>query len=295
MSPDGETGTRGERPGSIPSGQRTKGEESGTPGIIEPRNCSPVSTKLAADALVVDTSWSPDQIAHFQREIASREGPSGYYHQYTIRDRSGQTLRTIGPHPAVRVLASLDRFGFPKDFTGKTVLDIGCNSGFYSFAAKLRGARSVLGVDYFQHCVDQALLMREILQVDVDFRQGDGETLRQGLGPFDIVINTGVIYHLQNPMQLLSNMAALTGDFMFLESEMLIDPTYSDYAWFIEGQYCADASNWWLYGPNCAVKMARAAGFSRAEFKGFVWTPPRRQKTPEGLLRQGRGIVHCWK
>jgi protein-L-isoaspartate O-methyltransferase len=254
-----------------------------------------VSTELTADALVVDTSWSPEQIAHFQREIASREGPSGYYHQYTIRDRSGQTLRTIGPHPCVGVLASLDRFGFPKDFTGKTVLDIGCNSGFYSFAAKLRGARSVLGVDYFQHCVDQATLMREILQVDVDFRQGDGETLRQGLGPFDIVLNTGVIYHLQNPMQMLSNMAALTGELMFLESEMLLDPRYSDYAWFIEREYCADGSNWWVYGPNCVVKMARAAGFSRAEFKGFVWTPPKGQKTPEGFLRQGRGIVHCWK
>ena len=254
-----------------------------------------MSTELAADALLVNTIWSPEQFAHFQREIVRREGPSGYYHQYTIRDRSGQTLHTVGPHPAVGVLASLDLFGFPKDFTGKTVLDIGCNSGFYSFAAKLRGARSVLGIDYFQHCVDQAVLIREILQIDVDFRQGDGEALPNGLGPFDIVINTGVIYHLQNPMRLLSNMAGVTGEFMFVESEMLIDTRYADYAWFIEHEYCGDRSNWWLYGPNCVVKMARAAGFSRAEFKGFVWTPRKRQKTPEGFLRQGRGVVHCWK
>ena len=63
------------------------------------------------------------------------------------------------------------------------MLDIGCNSGLYSFAAKLRGARSVLGIDYFQHCVDQALLMREVLQLDVDFRQGDGEALSEGVKP----------------------------------------------------------------------------------------------------------------
>src|SRR3984893_3174238 len=232
-----------------------------------------MSTELAPDALIVDTIWSPEQPTRFQREIVTRGGPSGYYHQYTIRDRSGQTLQTIGPHPCFGVLASLDRFGFPRDFTGKTVLDIGCNSGFYSFAAKLRGATSVLGVDYFQHCVDQATLMREILQVDVEFRQGDGEALRQGMGPFDIVINTGVIYHLQNPMQVLSNMARLTREFMFLESEMLIDPKYSEYAWFIEHEYCRDGSNWWLYGPECAVRMARAAGFSRVEFHGFVWRP----------------------
>ncbi len=254
-----------------------------------------MSTQLTRDALLVDGVWSPEQVVHFQNEIVRRTGPSGYYHQYTIRDRAGQTLQTTGPHPCLGVLALLDRFGFPKALAGKTVLDIGCNAGFYSVAAKVRGARSVLGIDYFQHCIDQATLMREILQLDIDFRQGDGEALRDGLGPFDVVINTGVIYHLQNPMQFLSNMARLTREFMFLESEMLIDPKYSEYAWFIEHEYCRDGSNWWIYGPECVVKMARAAGFSRAEFQGFVWTPPSREKTAEGFLRQGRGVVLCWK
>jgi tRNA (mo5U34)-methyltransferase len=254
-----------------------------------------MSTQLTPDALLVDTVWSPGQFTHFQNEIARRTGPSGYYHAYTIRDRTGQTLHTPGPHPCLGVLASLDRFGFPKDLAGKTVLDIGCNAGFYSCAAKVRGARSVLGIDYFQHCIDQATLMREILQLDIDFRQGDGEELNGGAGPFDVVINTGVIYHLQNPMRFLSNMARLTGGLMFLETEMLIDPKYSEHAWFIEREYCGDGSNWWIYGQECVVRMARAAGFSTAEFQGFVWTPPAREKTPEGFLRQGRGVVLCRK
>jgi 2-polyprenyl-3-methyl-5-hydroxy-6-metoxy-1,4-benzoquinol methylase len=86
----------------------------------------------------------------------------------------------------------------------------------YSFVAKL-GARPVVGIDYFQHCVDQAVLMRDILQVDVDFRRGDGEAPANELPleAFDIVINTGVLYHLQNPMQLLSNMARVRREFMF--------------------------------------------------------------------------------
>lgn len=252
-------------------------------------------TQLTPDALLVETVWSPEQFAHMQNELSLRQGPSGYYHQYTIRDRSGQTLQTPGPHACLQVLAALDRFGFPTDFTGKTVLDVGCNAGFYSFAAKLRGAASVLGIDFFQHCIDQATFVREILRVDVDFRLGDGEALRDGREPFDIVINTGVLYHLQNPMGFLSNMARLTREFMFVESEMLIDPKYSEYAWFIEKEYCGDNSSWWLYGPACVVNMARAAGFARAEFKGFVWKPPRKEKTAEGFLRQGRGIVLCWK
>ena len=252
-------------------------------------------TVLGPDALIVDTVWSREQLEHFQNEIKVRGGPSGYYHQYTIRDQAGNVLQTSGPHPTVAVLASLNRFGYPTDFAGKTVLDIGCNSGFYSFAAKLRGARSVLGIDYFQHCVDQATLMREILQVDAEFRQGDGEALRDGGEAFDIVLNTGVIYHLQNPMQFLSNMARLTRELMVLESEMLIDPRYDEHAWFIEHEYCGDGSNWWLYGPTCVERMVRAAGFSRAEFQGFVWKPRSGEKTPEGFPRQGRGLMLCWR
>jgi tRNA (mo5U34)-methyltransferase len=254
-----------------------------------------MATRLSQDALVVDTVWSREQVEYYQNEITQRAGPSGYYHQYTIRDQGGHTLQTAGPHPTVAVLASLNRFGYPTDFTGKSVLDIGCNSGFYSFAAKLRGARSVLGIDYFQHCVDQAVLMREILQVDVDFRQGDGEALHGGDEAFDVVLNTGVIYHLQNPMLFLSNMSRVTRELMVIESEMLLDPRAAEHAWFIEHEYCGDGSNWWVYGPACVEKMVRAAGFARAEFQGFVWTPRRGEKTPEGFERQGRGVVLCWK
>jgi hypothetical protein len=28
--------------------------------------------------------------------------------------------------------------------------------------------------------------MREILELDIDFSQGDGEALRDGIGPFDV-------------------------------------------------------------------------------------------------------------
>jgi len=256
-----------------------------------------VPTTLTQDALVVDRTWSAQELAHYEDLIARIAGPSGYYHRYVIRDHAGQTLTTPGPHPCMQVLPSLERFGFPRDLKDKTVLDIGCNAGFYSFAARLRGARSVLGLDYFQHCIDQAKLFREILQLDVEFRQADGENLvPEEIGSFDFVNNTGVLYHLQNPMRYLSNMARLTSGCMFLESEMLTHPKYSEYAWFIERDYCGDGSNWWLYGPECVVRMARAAGFSRAEFKGWLWKPSwREKKTAEGFERQGRGVVMCWK
>jgi hypothetical protein len=96
-------------------------------------------------------------------------------------------------------------------------------------------------------------------------------------------------------MQCLTNIARVTREMMFLESEMLLGKEYSEYAWFIEHGYGGDASNWWLYGPECTRRMVRAAGFRQADFQGWVWRPGAREKTVEGFARQGRGVVLCYK
>src|SRR5215208_2038746 len=36
----------------------------------------------------------------------------------------------------------------PTDLTGRSVLDIGCNAGFYSIEMKSRGAERVVGIDF---------------------------------------------------------------------------------------------------------------------------------------------------
>jgi len=253
-----------------------------------------VPTTLTRDCLRLDRNLSDAEYSRYRELIDQRRG-FGYYQKLEIRDAAGKQLTTPGSHPCQAVITILDAHGFPRDFAGKSVLDIGCNAGFYSFVARLRGARSVLGIDQNQHYIDQANLMKEIVGIDVDFRTGDGHSLDGGIGAFDIVINTGVIYHLQNPIDFLCQMAKLTREFMYLETEALLSPHLTDYAWFIEGSYCEDHSNWWVYGPRCVERMVRAAGFARAEFQGFVWTPPPGTKTPEGYDRQGRAAFTCWK
>jgi tRNA (mo5U34)-methyltransferase len=253
-----------------------------------------MAVTLTRNSLRLDRAWSASEFDRYKKLIEERPAWH-YYQQFIIEDAAGRRLETPGPHPSLGVIAVLDEHGFPKDLRGKTVLDIGCNAGFYSFVAKLRGAKSVLGVDQQQEYVNQALLMRDILDVDVEFRQGDGHELDEGTGPYDIVINTGVIYHLQNPMDFLTKVAGVTREMMYLETESLIDSKYAEYAWFIEREYGGDLSNWWIYGPVCAERMARAAGFPHVEFQGFIWRPPVGMKTPEGHLRQGRAAFLCRK
>src|ERR1700680_4839642 len=59
----------------------------------------------------------------------------------------------------------------PPDLAGKSVLDVGCNAGFYSVQAKRLGAARVLGVDARQHEIRQALLVRRGRGADVGARR----------------------------------------------------------------------------------------------------------------------------
>src|ERR1051326_1150938 len=48
----------------------------------------------------------------------------------------------------------------PRDLSGMSVLDIGCNAGFYSIEMKRRGAERVLGVDVDDRYLAQARFER---------------------------------------------------------------------------------------------------------------------------------------
>lgn len=253
-----------------------------------------MAVQLGKDALLLDRTWSDGEFSHYRSEIEAKCS-WGYYQRIVIQDAAGKRLETPGAHECLGVIRALDRHGFPSSLAGKSVLDIGCNAGFYSTIAKLRGATTVVGLDQQPHYIAQALLIREILGTDIDLRVADGHSLELPDGAFDVIINTGIIYHLQNPMDFLAKMARITREFMYLETEALTEPKLTEYAWFIEKEYGQDLSNWWIYGPKCVERMTRAAGFSRVDFQGFVWTPPPGTKTPEGFERQGRACFVCWK
>src|SRR5256885_1371364 len=55
----------------------------------------------------------------------------------------------------------------PKDLRGKTVLDIGCNAGFYSIEMKRRGADRVVGIDHDPAYLAQARFAADVSQVEI--------------------------------------------------------------------------------------------------------------------------------
>lgn len=104
----------------------------------------------------------------------------------------------------------------PLDFAGRSVLDVGCNSGMYCFEAARRGAARVVGVDVARHRLDQARTLAAILGLEVDFRDMDLGAARS-LGEFDIVFCFAVLTEVSDLVGSLLALKALTRGSLFLE------------------------------------------------------------------------------
>lgn len=186
----------------------------------------------------------------------------------------------LGDYPAFKWRAFSDRI--PADLTGKSVLDIGCNGGFYSIEMKKRGAERVLGVDYDERYLAQARFAAEVCGFDIEFRKlsvYDVALLRE---QFDVVLFMGVLYHLRHPLLALdlihdhvardlfvfqsmqrgsNDVEPLRPDYPFDETEIFERPTYPR-MYFIEKKYSQDPTNWWVPNRACSEAMLRSSGFA---------------------------------
>jgi SAM-dependent methyltransferase len=116
--------------------------------------------------------------------------------------------------------AKLKRLHFPDNLSGKTVLDIGAWDGFFSFEAENRGAVRVLATDSFVwdgkvpgHSQEGFLTARELLHSKVEeLRIEPLDISPATVGIFDVVLLSGVIYHVKHPWLLLERAASVTRD-----------------------------------------------------------------------------------
>src|SRR5918999_6254897 len=88
-------------------------------------------------------------------EIRNRvEALGPWFHNLNLAGVPTAPTHFLGDYPAVK----WQRFAgaISADLAGRTVLDIGCNAGFYSMEMKRRGAARVLGIDTEDLYLEQA-------------------------------------------------------------------------------------------------------------------------------------------
>jgi ubiquinone/menaquinone biosynthesis C-methylase UbiE len=102
-------------------------------------------------------------------------------------------------------------------------LDIGCHEGFYSLAMARRGVRSVVAVDARPENLNRARFVSEAMGVNnVVYRQGRVETLASDQArTFELTLFLGLLYHVEDPMRCLRQVAAVTGELCVLETQVV--------------------------------------------------------------------------
>ena len=212
----------------------------------------------------------------------------------------------LGDFPAVKWkhIAS----AVPEDLSGASVLDIGCNGGFYSIQLKRRGAGRVLGIDVDDRYLNQARFAAKTLGVEIEFEKRSVYEVDAIAGQFDYVFFMGVLYHLRYPLfaldRVITKIASggklvfqtmLRGstdtktwddNYQFWTTNIFSDPDWPA-MYFIERSYANDPTNWWI--PNCAAAeaMLRSSGLKIIEHpESETWIC-----TPESSVRNGRSIL----
>jgi tRNA (mo5U34)-methyltransferase len=235
-----------------------------------------------------------DLLARRVRELGT------WFHNIDLGGVSTAPDHFLGDYPSIK----WRRFAHavPADLSGRTVLDIGCNGGFYSLEMKRRGADRVVAIDSDETYLRQARFAAGQLGLEIEFRQLDVYDVGALGERFDLVLFMGVLYHLRHPLLALdlihqhvagdlvvfqsmlrgsAEVAPLQPDYPFAETGIFDQPGYPRLH-FVEQDYAGDWTNWWIPNRACAEAMLRSAGFEilgRPEDEVFLC---RRGRPPHG-------------
>ncbi|HLH88596.1 MAG TPA: TIGR04290 family methyltransferase [Xanthobacteraceae bacterium] len=213
-------------------------------------------------------------------EIRARvEALGPWFHNLDLNGVRTAPKHFLGDYPAVKWRRFADRIA--PDLAGRTVLDIGCNAGFYAIEMKRRGAARVVGIDSDESYLTQARFAAKVSGLDIEFRQLSVYDVAALGERFDIVLFMGVLYHLRYPLLALDlihahvardilvfqamqrgseQVDALNDDYDFWETAQFNSPGYPKLH-FVEREYAGDWTNWWIPNRACAEAMLRSAGF----------------------------------
>jgi tRNA (mo5U34)-methyltransferase len=185
----------------------------------------------------------------------------------------------LGDYPQIK----WQRFSaaLPEDLSGKSVLDVGCNAGFYSIQMKRRGADRVVAIDTDEKYLAQARFAAKVSDAEIEFRNLSVYEVAELHEQFDLVLFMGVLYHLRHPLlalellhehvvgDLLVAQSLLRGsketmnvapDFPFWEEEVFENEEFPR-MYFVENRFANDPTNWWIPNRACFEAMLRSAGF----------------------------------
>ncbi len=203
--------------------------------------------------------------------------------------------------------AKLKQLAFPQTLSGKTFLDIGAWDGFFSFEAERRGASRVLATDSYvwQGNVPGKskagfLAARKALKSKIEDMEIDALDISPDrVGHWDVVLLSGVLYHVKHPWLCLQRAASVTREMLIIETltdmRFVLRPAM---ALFSPAHRAVDP-NWTAPNIKALTAMLHDCGFSKIEIvfsSGLLrafGTAIRHHSL--AALQQGRCAAHAFR
>jgi tRNA (mo5U34)-methyltransferase len=215
------------------------------------------------------------QVSTSKDDLKRRVEQLTWFHQIDL----GDGIVTPGRDKTAKKLKAMQL----PSLAGKTVLDVGANDGFFSFAAERAGASRVVAVDSYAWGKNLTSpngplvqskasfdLAHEVLGSKVETIEADLYDLTlEEIGSFDVVFMLGVLYHLRNPLLGLEHLATLTKELLVVES--LVDLIWARRpvaAFYPAADIPQDETNWWAPNSLAMRGMLLSCGFREVDVIG---------------------------
>lgn len=238
-----------------------------------------VAAELQADQDVIQLTSQTETDDHAVKDALMglspwRKGPFDVFNTYIDCEwRSDWKWQRLAPHIA--------------PLKGRTVLDVGCGSGYHLWRMWASGATQAVGIDpgilfYHQFMV----LKRYLPTAPVWLVPARMEELPAKLACFDTVFSMGVLYHRRHPLAHLQELAQTLRKGGELVLETLVIDGDDTRMLMPEGRYAAMRNVWFLPSVALLTRWLRRLGFSKVRCVDVSTTSTDEQRATEWMRFQ---------
>ncbi len=191
-----------------------------------------------------------------------------------IEVTGGVRTRFPEDYEANAVLCAIDRRNraafawlddrLPANLTGKSVLDVGCCDGAFSFWAARRGADRVLGIERCTPAFEQAEFLRGVIAPgQTKFLNGRIENHCPDT-PYDYIICASLLYHLVDPLGTLHRLRRVCQEGLILNAAIDL-PAGNGEPMSRLDRYATGAHGLWSFNASMVDQLLSTAGFEVVE------------------------------
>ena len=153
------------------------------------------------------------------------------------------------------------------DLKDKSILDIGCNNGFFMFKMLESKPKNILGIDPSIPCYLQFKAIKSLVKdkLPINFKLLGVQHLPYLTNLFDVIFHMGIIYHHKNPIEQLMDLKKSLRPKGHLIIETINIPGEESHCLFPEDRYAKMKNIWFIPTTSCLVNWLKKVKFKEIE------------------------------